>query len=337
MKQQTSFSQYIELHSDILFEATQFDKSKAKKIKSYTFGKYELIRPDRIGYIIPVDLSLLHRVTRKNIQLLIDKLNYKFDSIMIISPVQIRNAESIYIPGEDGDGNKIVYGRVETESSAAGQTYIFREHRPKIRATDILDELRLQEKRKLVNIVNGKYTINPDKSIDVQGDVVMKNLRLSKIPYNFNIVRGSFNCSYNSFINLEGSPREVYGEFNCTGCDLVTLEGGPKTVHGDYLADYNGLTTLKGGPESVDGVLSVRQNELISLEGGPKYIGNTIDCRYNGDLEDLNEYDKQDKVLADDDIIRKIKRKRAYDRAQAGEELSRDDKRDAVTHGMEYF
>ncbi len=80
---------------------------------------------------------------------------------------------------------------------------------------------------KKYNIEN--YTINDDYTIDVTGDVYIKNVSLTKIPLVFNIVLGIFNCYGNKLTTLEGSPRSV-DHFSCTSNKLTTLEGGPEYV-----------------------------------------------------------------------------------------------------------
>ena len=44
------------------------------------------------------------------------------------------------------------------------------------------------------------YTINDDNSIDVEGDIVLRSLKLTKFPLTFNKVGGSFNCVSNDKI-----------------------------------------------------------------------------------------------------------------------------------------
>jgi len=62
-----------------------------------------------------------------------------------------------------------------------------------------------------MNIEN--YTINDTGTVTVDGDVNLRNKRLTKIPVQFRIVYGDFNCHYNNLKSLNGSPREVGGGF----------------------------------------------------------------------------------------------------------------------------
>lgn len=90
------------------------------------------------------------------------------------------------------------------------------------------------------------YTINPDGSIDVDGDVSIVNGRLTKLPLKFNKVSGDFYCSWE---------------------DLTTLEGSPKEVGGDFFCSYNKLKTLKHSPSIISGLFYCVDNPLESLEG----------------------------------------------------------------------
>ena len=73
--------------------------------------------------------------------------------------------------------------------------------------------MNIKEICKLYNIEN--YKINPDESIDVDGNVILFNRRLTKLPLKFNKVTGDFSCTSNLLTNLEGCPNYVGGNFNC--------------------------------------------------------------------------------------------------------------------------
>ncbi len=90
------------------------------------------------------------------------------------------------------------------------------------------------------------YTINPDGSIDVDGDVRLPNKKLIKLPIKFNKVSGSFDCSWNNLISLENSPIEVGGDFIC---------------------DFNRLKSLVGSPIKINGYLSCIGYKLETLDG----------------------------------------------------------------------
>ena len=141
------------------------------------------------------------------------------------------------------------------------------------------------------NIKN--YTINEDKSIDVDGDVDLFDKGLTKLPLKFRNVSGYFNLSRNKLETLEGSPEIVEGAFfYCNNNRLKTLIGGPKSVSGHFYCSNNKLTTLEGAPEHVGGVFACNHNVLTTLEGVPSKINMNFNCSINylKTLEGAPEY-----------------------------------------------
>ena len=86
------------------------------------------------------------------------------------------------------------------------------------------------------------YTINPDGSIDVNGDVDLYNCNITELPLRFNKVTGWFDCGRNNLTTLEGCPRWIGGRFSCVYNDLTSLEFSPDYVGGDYYCEWNDLT-----------------------------------------------------------------------------------------------
>jgi hypothetical protein len=122
------------------------------------------------------------------------------------------------------------------------------------------------------------YTINPDKTIDVDGDVNLyqKLGKMKKLPVKFGKVSGEFDCRKNNLISLEGCPNYVGGSFLCNQNKLTTLEGCPIYV-GDYFSCIdNEITTLEGGPKYVGDFFACENNNLTTLECCPKYVGKTF-------------------------------------------------------------
>jgi len=113
------------------------------------------------------------------------------------------------------------------------------------------------------NIEN--YTINPDNTVDVDGDVDLGSKGLTKLPLKFGKVTGYFYCYNNKLITLEGGPREVGGGFYCRNNQLITLEGGPREVGGDFNCSHNQLITLEGSPREVGGYFSCNDNPIYSV------------------------------------------------------------------------
>ena len=101
------------------------------------------------------------------------------------------------------------------------------------------------------------YIINPDGSIDVDGDVDFYNSGLTNIPLKFNKVSGGFYCFHNNLTSLEGSPIYVGANFAC---------------------QYNQLTSLIGGPNYIGGKFYCYNNQLTNLEGCPNYVGCHFYC-----------------------------------------------------------
>ena len=81
------------------------------------------------------------------------------------------------------------------------------------------------------------YIINPDESINVNGNVDLSMKKLTKLPLKFNKVSGSFYCNNNQLITLEGSPREIGVHFHCYYNKLTTLESGPTKLVGTFYCD----------------------------------------------------------------------------------------------------
>jgi hypothetical protein len=110
------------------------------------------------------------------------------------------------------------------------------------------------------------YTINPDGTIDVDGDVYLDN-DMEKLPVKFGKVSGYFYCDGNNLTTLEGCPKYIGGVFSCGGNKLTTLEGAPKYIGGVFSCGGNKLTTLEGAPNYVGGYFYCSSNKLTTLKG----------------------------------------------------------------------
>jgi len=98
-----------------------------------------------------------------------------------------------------------------------------------------------------------KYTVNPNGSVDVNGDVYLYNKYLTELPLKFNKVTGSFDCRFNDLTNLEGCPNYVGWDFQCSYNKLTSLEDSPSYINRDFWFDNNALTTLEGYPKEIGG------------------------------------------------------------------------------------
>ena len=86
------------------------------------------------------------------------------------------------------------------------------------------------------------YTVNPDGSIDVNGNVYLSYFKLTELPLTFNNVSGWFDCSNNNLTTLKGSPKWVDSTFNCSVNNLTNLEFSPEYVGGHFSCRHNCLT-----------------------------------------------------------------------------------------------
>jgi hypothetical protein len=93
---------------------------------------------------------------------------------------------------------------------------------------------------KKYNITN--YTINPDGSIDVVGNVNFFNKGLTELPLTFNRVSGDFDCSHNNLTSLKGCPRWIGRYFSCSNNKLTSLEFSPDHIGGGFNCEYNDLS-----------------------------------------------------------------------------------------------
>jgi hypothetical protein len=116
---------------------------------------------------------------------------------------------------------------------------------------------------KTYNIIN--YTINSDGSIDVNGEVDLYGMGLTKLPLKFRNVTGNFYCYNNKLTNLEGCPQSVGSNFYCSYNQLTNLEGCPQSVGSNFDCSYNQLTNLEGCPQSVGSNFDCRNNPIYNI------------------------------------------------------------------------
>ena len=128
------------------------------------------------------------------------------------------------------------------------------------------------------------YTINPDGSIDVDGNIILsydfERGELSKIPLKFAKVIGDFECDRNQLTTLKGSPKSVVGNFDCSGNQLTSLEYCPESIGGNFDCHSNQLTSLEGLPE-IGGYINCRRNQIIDFRGVPEFFEGYFYCEGN--------------------------------------------------------
>ena len=82
-----------------------------------------------------------------------------------------------------------------------------------------------------------KPEIHADGSVSTDKTVKMYREKLTRLPFNFNSVKGDFNCVLNNLTSLEGAPKFVGGSFSCFGNELTSLEGAPEVIEGKFDSD----------------------------------------------------------------------------------------------------
>ena len=111
------------------------------------------------------------------------------------------------------------------------------------------------------------YTVNPDGSIDVDGNVNLWNLGLTELPLIFNKVTGSFDCGGNNLTSLKGCPRWVGGGFSCVGNNLTSLEFSPDYVGGVFDCINNKLTNNYCDTDISDNFYTTLEQDGMIFQG----------------------------------------------------------------------
>ena len=127
-------------------------------------------------------------------------------------------------------------------------------------------------------IESGNITKNSDGTYDAKDNVSISDMRLTKIPIQFNKVNGDFFCYMNKLTSLKGAPEKVTGGFYCSFNNLTSLKGCPEKVGGNFYCPETNLTSLKGAPKEVTGDFYCSYNKLTSLEGAPEKVGGDFAC-----------------------------------------------------------
>ena len=124
------------------------------------------------------------------------------------------------------------------------------------------------------------YTINSDGLVDVDDEVYLYKIELTKLPLKFGNVTGHFDCGANKLTTLKGCPQSVSGNFYCNNNELTSLEFCPQSVSGDFSCKYNQLTSLEFCPQSVGGYFACQDNQLKDLYSFPEFFDREV---YHGD------------------------------------------------------
>ncbi len=149
------------------------------------------------------------------------------------------------------------------------------------------------------------FTINPDLSVDVEGDVNLSANHIKRLPVRFSSVSRDFIASGMGLTSLIGSPFKVGGRVDVSYNELTDLAGSPLTIGASFYCSNNKLSSLKFGPAQIGGDFSCSHNllenlfyapdsghtfkhsffcshnKLTSLKGSPKVIGGDFGCGNN--------------------------------------------------------
>ncbi len=142
------------------------------------------------------------------------------------------------------------------------------------------------------------YTINDDFSVDVNGDVnlsgklySLEKLSLRYLPIKFRNVYGTFDCSNNSLLSLDGCPNYIDGDFLCHRNKLKNLVGGPVEVTGFYYCSNSGIESLEGMALEIGTIFNCLDCNISELDSISNVEGN-IYCNDNVDLTKFKGYCK---------------------------------------------
>lgn len=141
------------------------------------------------------------------------------------------------------------------------------------------------------------YRVNDDLSLDIFGDVLIKNFNGDKFPICFKFIEGYLiirHCAINETNDLVNVDVDDYIEiqnyrgpvlpFNFKFCTnsftlknthtLTTLKNFPKRVYGTMKLTGNSIKSIEDlNTEYVDGDFKINDNKLTSLVGMPKVTG----------------------------------------------------------------
>ena len=91
------------------------------------------------------------------------------------------------------------------------------------------------DERKIIN-----YSINEDLSVDVNGDILLRNYFFrGNFPVKFNVIYGDFICNFNEFPSTKFFPKEVHGDFSIFKSVYKNLNNFPTLVTGDIDIENN--------------------------------------------------------------------------------------------------
>ena len=114
------------------------------------------------------------------------------------------------------------------------------------------------------------YEITP-RGVDVNGNVKIPK-HWTEIPFQFNIIDGTFDCWHSSLTSLKNGPRAVGGDFWCN-TKITSLQGAPREVGGSFVCGDTKIVSLQGAPVEVGGSFICSDTKI---KGKPNTTGINI-------------------------------------------------------------
>jgi hypothetical protein len=151
---------------------------------------------------------------------------------------------------------------------------------------------------KRYRIIN--YNINIDGSVDVEDNVDLSYLSITKLPLKFGRVKGDFYCNDNQLTSLEGAPRHVNGNFSCVENQLTSLEGCPEYVGGYFSCSGNPIFEIWKLFRDKSKIEVFNEYDIVrEVDGKPAIV---LD-RLNAFLEEIGKPPKEKKYFVLDGWI----------------------------------
>jgi hypothetical protein len=116
------------------------------------------------------------------------------------------------------------------------------------------------------------YIINDDLTVDVDGNVSIGERDLIRIPVQFGVIKGWFDCSSNKLKSLQGSPKDCNHVFDCSHNELTSLEFIPQNCKRVICYWNDELTSLEGAPKNAKIDSDFSKQEVEAYKNGNKIV-----------------------------------------------------------------
>jgi hypothetical protein len=143
----------------------------------------------------------------------------------------------------------------------------------------LMNKLEIENWLIKMNITN--YVIHDNLVVDVNNDVFLTDQKLTEIPIQFGVVKGSFECFHNKLTSLKGVPFEIEKDFDAHQNKLTNLSFFPKKIGQSIVLYQNKLKTMEGLPRKVNGDLFLWDNKLTNLKHFPHFVEGKVSLAYN--------------------------------------------------------